>query len=151
MTEPFTLTDELRKSLIGREGPGSSATVEAGRIQRFAEAIEDANPLWNDQVQARRSRYGGIVAPPTFLRTISAAVPSVPELSALTRVLDGGSEWNYFEPVRPGDTITAVSRIMNLAQRTLRIGPAVFATVEVTYTNQYDQKVATQRSTLIRY
>ena len=40
---------------------------------------------------------------------------------------------------------------MNLAQRTLRIGPAVFATVEVTYTNQYGQKVATQRSTLIRY
>ena len=108
MTEPFTLTDELRKSLIGREGPGSSATVEAGHIRRFAEAIEDENPLWNDQVKARRSRYGGVVASPTFLRTISAAVPSVPELSSLTRVLDGGSEWNYFEPVRPGDTITAV-------------------------------------------
>jgi acyl dehydratase len=145
------LTDDVRQSLIGREGKAMSATVEVGQIRRFADAIGDGNLLWIQREAAENAGYRDVMAPPTFLRSISAAVPSVPELSHLTRVLDGGSEWNYFAPVYAGDQIAAVSRIANLTQRSLSIGLAVFATLEVTYTNQHSEVVAKQRSTIIRY
>ena len=151
MEKTLKLTEEVRQSLIGREGEAMSATVEVGQIRRFAEAIGDGNPLWIQREAAKNAGYRDVMAPPTFLRSISAAVPSVPEVSHLTRVLDGGSEWNYFAPVYAGDQITAVSRIANLTQRTLSIGLAVFATLEVTYTNQHSEVVAKQRSTIIRY
>lgn len=44
-------------------------TVERGAVQRFAEAIADPSPLYVDEEAAARSRYGRIVAPPTFPRT----------------------------------------------------------------------------------
>ena len=151
MDKTLKLTDDVRQSLIGREGKAMSATVEVGQIRRFADAIGDGNLLWIQREAAENAGYRDVMAPPTFLRSISAAVPSVPELSHLTRVLDGGSEWNYFAPVYAGDQIAAVSRIANLTQRSLSIGLAVFATLEVTYTNQHSEVVAKQRSTIIRY
>jgi acyl dehydratase len=44
-------------------------TVERGAVRRFAEAIADPSPLYVNEEAAARSRYGRIVAPPTFLRT----------------------------------------------------------------------------------
>ena len=39
-------------------------------MRKFAEAIGDANPLFVDEAVAKRSRYGGLIAPPTFPRTL---------------------------------------------------------------------------------
>jgi acyl dehydratase len=44
-------------------------TVERGAVRRFAEAIADPSPLYVDEEAAARSRYGRIIAPPTFPRT----------------------------------------------------------------------------------
>ena len=125
--------------------------VEKGAIARFAEAIEDSNPLWTDEVAARQSRYGGVIATPTFLRNLRTERPELPFEAQYQRVLDGGSEWEYFEPVRAGDRITAVNRVTDLSERSGRMGPMIFMTTVTTYTNQLDQVVATQKSTLIRY
>jgi len=43
--------------------------VERVAVRRFAEAIADPSPLYVDEGAAARSRYGRIVAPPTFPRT----------------------------------------------------------------------------------
>ena len=67
------------------------------------------------------------------------------------RVLDGGSDWEYFVPVRPGDQITSVSRIEDMNERNGSIGLMLIFTIVVTYTNQFGQVVATQTSTSIRY
>ncbi|GBD11022.1 hypothetical protein HRbin23_00672 [bacterium HR23] len=151
MTQATLLTEEQRRSLIGKESKPVSTVIEKGHIRRFAEAIGDPNPLYNDEVLARRSRYGGIIAPPTFLRAIHTEMIGLGTDLPGSRVLDAGSDWEYFEPVRPGDTITAVARIVDVRERPLRVGPALFVIQEITYTNQFGQKVATQRSTLIRY
>ncbi len=145
------VTEEIRQQAVGTEGPPEIVEVEKGAIRQFAEAVGDANPLWNDEVSARKSRYGGIVAPPTFLRTARAAVPELPFKNPFQRLLDGGSEWEYFEPVRPGDRITAITRISDLSERAGRLGQMMFVVFEITYTNQLDQMVAVQRSTLIWY
>ena len=45
--------------------------VERGAVRRFAEAMADPSPLYVDERAVARSRYGRIVAPPTFPRTFN--------------------------------------------------------------------------------
>ncbi len=145
------ITEEIRNQSIGTESPPVTLEVEKGAIARFSEAIEDANPLWTDDVAARRSRYGGIVATPTFLRNLRTERLALPFEEEFQRVLDGGSDWEYSEPVRVGDRITAINRVTDVSERAGRLGPMIFVSTVTTYTNQLDQVVATQKSTLIRY
>ena len=141
----------MRRQAIGAESEPRVLEVEKGAIVKFAEAIGDENPLYNDEVLARESQYGGLIAPPTFLRSALSARPELPFDVPFERVLDGGSDWEYFVPVRPGDRITAVSRIDDINERTGSIGLMLIQTIVITYTNQFDQVVATQTSTSIRY
>ncbi len=147
---PF-LTEEMRQRAIGIESKPAVVEVEKGAIKRFAEAVGDPNPLWNDEAAARKSRYGGPIAPPTFLRSIRLERPELPFDVPFTRLLDGGSEWEYFEPLRAGDRITAVAQIADVSERAGRLGPMLFIVIEMAYTNQLGELVATQRSTSIRY
>ena len=150
-TPTSVLTEEMRQQAIGAESPPVTTEVETGAIVRFAQAIEDDNPLFSDEAAARNSSYGGLIAPPTFLRSMGSIRPPVPFELPLTRVLDGGSDWEYFEPVRPGDRISAVARIADITERTGRLGLMVITTVVVTYRNQLGEVAATQTSTSIRY
>ena len=150
--ETQSLITDAMKRAIGTEALPQTTEIEKGAIRRFAEAIDDPNPLYQDEVVARGSRYGGIVAPPTFLRSVHIERPELPLKAPLERLLDGGSEWEYFEPVRPSDRVTVVTRLADLAERTSRtIGQMLITTYETTYTNQLGQVVATQRATFIRY
>ncbi len=152
MTTPASfLTEEMRQQAIGCESAPNTVEVEKGAIIKFAEAIGDDNPVYNDEVAARNSQYGGLVAPPTFLRSVIAGRPETPFDMPFTRLLDGGSDWEYFRPVRPGDRITAVARIDDINERTGSIGLMLITTIVITYTNQFGQTVATQTSTSIRY
>ncbi len=150
-TDSSFLTEEMRQQAIGLESEPRTMEVERGAIIKFAEAIGDDNPLYNDEVAARESRFGGLIAPPTFLRSALSARPDLPFHVPFDRVLDGGSDWEYFVPVRPGDRITAVSRIDDINERNGRIGLMLIQTIVITYTNQFDQVVATQTNTSIRY
>ena len=150
-TTPSFLTEEMRQQAIGSESEPKVLEVEKGAIIKFAEAIGDDNPVYNDEAAARASKYGGLIAPPTFLRSAVSARPDLPFDVPFDRVLDGGSDWEYFQPVRPGDRITAVSRIEDINERNGSIGLMLIQTIVITYTNHFDQVVATQTSTSIRY
>ena len=148
---PSFLTEEMRRAAIGRESPPQTTEVEKGAIIKFAAAIGDHNPVYIDEEAARATRYGGLIAPPTFLRSVTAPRPDYPFAIPFERVLDGGSDWEYFAPVRPGDRITAVSRIEDVNERNGRIGLMLISSIVITYTNQFGQVVATQTNTSIRY
>ena len=147
---PF-LTPEMRQKAIGVEGEPSVLEVEKGAIRRFAEAVGDPNPLWTDEASSRKSRYGGLIAPPTFLRSVGLERPKLPFRIPYSRLLDGGSDWEYFEPVRVGDRVTAVARIVDVSERSGRLGTMLFIVAVITYTNQLNEVVATQRTTSISY
>ena len=139
MTEEKSLSPEARKTLMERDIPPAVMEVERGHVRRFAEAIGDDSPRWSD------------TAPPTFLRAMLSEPPPAPELDAFPQMLDGGSEWEYGEPVRVGDVITGVTRFTAVNQRASGVGPAVFLQLETRYANQRGQWVATEKNTLIRY
>jgi acyl dehydratase len=144
------VTDEVRKQ-IGMQSEARLVEVERGAIRRFAEAIGDPNPLYNDEAAARKTRFGGMIAPPTFCRSLGAAIPEIKINMPAFRGLDGGSEWEYFTPIRPGDRISVVSKIADIRESAGRLGPMVFVTVETSYTNHHNELCALQRSTVIRY
>lgn len=148
-TQVQTAIEALQKA-VGSQSQPVTYEVEAGHIRRFAEAIGDPNPVFNDEAAARRSRYGGLIAPPTFLRAFQPNPLPLPEVP-LNRRLDGGSDWEYFVPIRPGDRITVVQRLADVRLREGRLGPMLFVTREIVYTNQFGQVVATQRATGIAY
>ena len=54
---------------IGHRSEPVANVVEKGAVRKFAEAIGDPNPIYVDEEAARASRYGGLIAPPTFPRT----------------------------------------------------------------------------------
>ena len=152
MTTPASfLTEEMCQQAIGQKSAARTIDVEKGAIIKFAQAIEDDNPVFNDDMAARESRDGGIIAPPTFLRSVGVDRPTYPFDMPFTRLLDGGSEWEYFHPVRAGDRITAVSEIADINERTGRMGLMIITSIVVTYRNQFNQVAATQTSTSIRY
>ena len=149
-SENTFLTEEVRQRALGMQSGPATLEVEKGAIARFAEAVGDPSPLYNDEAAARKTRLGGLVAPPTFLRSLRLDRPTLPD-APFDRLLDGGSDWEYFEPVRPGDRVTGVARIADLWERSGRLGPMLFTILEFTYTNQLGELVATQRNTLIYY
>ena len=58
------------ESRIGVEEAPLIYDIERGMIQRFARAVGDANPLWQDEDYTQKSGYGGITAPPNFILTL---------------------------------------------------------------------------------
>ena len=126
------------QAAVGIDGEARTAIIERGAIERFAAAIGDDNPAYPD------------VAPPTFLRSVGLAIPALPDGETAPRVLDGGSEWTYGEPVRAGDAITYVTQLEALIEREGRMGSMLIGTYVTRYTNQRGELAATQRNTLIR-
>ncbi len=145
------LTDEMREQAIGVESEPSTMEVEKGAIVNFAQAIGDTNPVYNDEMAARKSRFGTLITPPTFLRCMRSVQPAIPFEIPFDRLLDGGSDWEYFRPVRAGDRITAVAKVVDISERAGRIGLMIFIKTLITYRNQFGEIAATQTNTLIRY
>ena len=150
MTQESAITPEM-KATIGVESEPRTSEVETGAIIKFAEAIGDTNPIYNEEAAARQSRYGGMIAPPTFLRSMSAGPLKVDVRSSYSANLDGGSEWEYFEPIRPGDRITVTTKVADIYERAGRLGNMLFMVRETNYVNQFGNTVATQRTTGINY
>ncbi len=145
--------------------------IEKGAIKKYAEAIEDTNPLYWDEEYARNSRYGSIIAPPGF----NCWVPEDPETegepfvyigysqrfllrnevlqalykSGYTRVMDGGHAYDFFKPLRAGDTLFALYRIVDIVEKEGRLGKFAILMQETSYTNQHGEKVAVWHQNLI--
>ena len=146
------ITKELSDA-IGVESEPVTKEIEKGAIIKFAEAIGDANPIYNDEEAARKTKYGGIIAPPTFLRSIDGFLgPSKAKVtSPYSAVVDGGSEWEYFEPVRPGDLITVTEYLSDLQERNGKLGNMLIMNKVKKYVNQFNKIVALQTTTSISY
>ena len=151
MPEENTIIPESLRNAIGVESDPITYEIEKGHIARFAEAIGDENPLYRDEIKARNSKYGGIIAPPTFYRALRpGSLPETAE-SPFTRNLDAGSDWEYFEPIRPGDRITVTIKLADVVEREGRLGKMIIITRETRYENQLGQIVATQKTNGISY
>ncbi len=142
---------ELR-SRIGKEyllrGWNTEATKDA--IWHFAEGIGDDNPLWVDEQYARKTKWKGIIASPTFLSTFSSfsgaqAATGLPGAHALW----AEDDWTFCQPVRVGDRITASYKVADILEKEGRWG-SLHQYEEITYQNQREEIVGNVRRLYIR-
>ena len=67
------------------------------------------------------------------------------------RNIRGGNDYEFFQPVRPDDTITVTWRIVDIYERETRKGGSmVFIISEGRYSNQRGELLAINRETMIR-
>ena len=151
MNESTGLTAEFKK-LVGVESDPEVWEVEKGHIRRHAETVGDPNPLWRDEEYAGKRRYSGIVAPPLFLIDVGLVnfVDRLVDMAPDKANINGGTELNFYKPMKEGDTITTVAKLADVKEKVGKSGSMIFLTVEVSYTNQKGECVARCRNTFIR-
>lgn len=172
------ITDEHR-ALIGVESPKRAAAVPVSEemLRRFHQAVMEGNPVHWDHDVAAASRYGTVVATPLFPLHAQRRAPGEPDpfdrlkeqpdsdgtFSAgsstglppvevpLKRLLNGGTEAEFFQLARVGDVISSSSRYLDIIERTGKDGnPMVIIKIATTYTNQDDEVLAVVTLSLIR-
>jgi acyl dehydratase len=155
------LTDEL-KQWIGREF-NYTAPEEIGRasIRYFALAIGDDNRLYFDNEYAQTAGYAGVIAPPTFICETNQYAHRQPDADGYIghswdlplsgcRMIRGGHEYEFFQPVRPEDRISVNWRLEDISERSSsRGGTMLIAVAVATFSNQRGEKLARNRETLI--
>ncbi|MFC1896025.1 MaoC family dehydratase N-terminal domain-containing protein [Thermodesulfobacteriota bacterium] len=163
MSKNSLITAEAR-GMIGKQGEPITGEVHEKEIRRFCYAVGDLNPFYLDDEDAKKSRYGGVVAPPMFYDIPTIQEFPLEELKEdgipntgfhlplkATRTMAGGKEVEFFKPMRPGDRITQVGKIVDIYEKGGRSGPLVFTIFENRYTNQDGELVAVERLTNISW
>ena len=145
------------KQYIGKVDPPHLREVEKGAIRRYADAVGDDNPLYCDEEYARKSRYGCIIAPPGFFgwakKTISSSEGLVGLIGAMIEagyagILDGGMAYDFYLPVRVGDTLVVSPKVADVAFKEGKTKMMIIR-FEASYTNQNGDLVAKSYQTLI--
>jgi acyl dehydratase len=144
------ITPEALEALRQRIGIRIGATAEPwcheatrDNIRHYAHGIGDDNPLWCNPDYAARTRYGGIIAPPSFLfacsRIVSGYVGGLPGIHAMW----SGADWTWHLPVRRNDEISTESWLKDLVEHDTKFaGRAVQQTYHVRFLNQHGDLVA---------
>ena len=134
---------ERLRSKIGVEWEPKVCQIEREMVRRFARAVGDPNPLWQD----------GAIAPPTFILAIGFEqfVEDLTALAPFGTVLMGGTEIECYQPIRLGDVITASFKISSLRERQGKTGKMAFMTFDSSYKNQRQELVAKCRQMVIGY
>ena len=137
----------------GKTFPPYEFRVERGKIKEFADAVGDEDPVYRDADYAAKTPAGGIVAPPTFLRTfLYEPRTSVDALKVKdwSYIVHGEQEFEYFAPIVAGDVLTAQERIVSVTEKeSRRAGKLQIAVIETTFHNQRGEKVQIARRTLV--
>ena len=102
-------------------GAQKNEYIDTDLIRHYAESMGDRNPLWLNQEYARKSIWGGIIAPPQIVDSIvdSGCGKMEPEQwrkfnSFIMYPAEANHEW--FQVMRPGDKIRLVQKFLGLSE-----------------------------------
>jgi acyl dehydratase len=154
----FVVPESLKK-MVGQTEEPIVFKVEEGAIQRYARAVGDANPLYNDVEYAAQSKWGCLLAPPAFLGwpvksdgfDMIKFVEKLIKAGAPMGVLDGGVDYEFFSTVTAGDTLIAVIKIKSIEGRETKLGPTMITTVEATFTSESGCKALVMRNMFLNF
>ena len=142
-------------------GERTSPPIAESDIRRWAIATywpETPPKVYWDADYARGTKWGGLIAPPDFNpfawpvhRPQMAAARAAPSDGPRLTNMNGGQVDTYGAPMRPGDVITARSRLADFNEREGRFGLMLYSFNETEWTNQKGEFVRRRVGTSIRY
>ncbi|MDA0822179.1 MAG: MaoC family dehydratase N-terminal domain-containing protein [Proteobacteria bacterium] len=135
---------EEARSLIGidlRRGSQQWNTEAApDSVRQFCWALGDENPLFCDTEYGGASRWQSALAPGCFLYTVDTTVVA-PKLRGI-QWLYGGTDWEWYKPIRHRDRFTVQARLIDAVQKQgANAKNFIIQTGEVLYTNQHGERV----------
>lgn len=118
----YAITDEdidRYKQLVGYMEPSKNReyiqTASEDNIRNWSHGCGDDNPIYCDPSYARGTRWGGMIAPGMMVGSINSPMKGDPTPDSIRALRKGlfrgvhqfvsGSKWDFYRPVRPGDTI----------------------------------------------
>jgi len=130
--------------------------VAPNDVRRWAQGMQNPNPLYFNEDYAREGRFGRLVAPTSFAVCTDdshGAAPAIQGTIPGTHMLFGGDEWWFFGPrIYPLDKISRDRMLFDYkVTQTKFAGPTMFSRGDTSYVNQRGEFVCKQRSTSIRY
>ena len=155
------LTDDLRAQ-IGRTAT-YMAPEELGRasLRYFARAVGDDDPRVTDRSAAEAAGFRDVIAPPTFVCETNQYLDGRPDDEGYighswgieipgTRLIRGGHQYEFFEPVHPDVVLHVTWRIEDVTSRTASNGLELVIVASVAeYADQHGALLARNRETLI--
>ncbi|MEE3046790.1 MAG: MaoC family dehydratase N-terminal domain-containing protein [Pseudomonadota bacterium] len=139
------ITAEGVEELSKRIGVKIEKTVEPwcyeatrDNIRHYAHGIGDDNPLWCDPEYAKNTRYGDVIALPSFLfatsRIISGYVGGLPGVHAMW----SGADWTWHKPIYRNTEIRTEAYLKDLVEHNTRF--AGRAIQQIYHVDFYDAK-----------
>ena len=123
-------------------------TLNAGDNSLFSAATMHFNPLYFNAEYARAHGHPDLLINPMLVLSTAVGL-SVEDLSEGGGPFLGVDDLTFHRSVHPGDTLTAVTRIGSIRERAGRTGRLIFTILETKVTNQRDETVVVERTTLI--
>lgn len=142
----------IDKKWIGHALPPSVLPIERSRLQFFAKAIGECDPIYTDATSARDAGYPDLPAPPTFLFAAELDSGATDALLRdlqipVAKLLHGEQSFNYGVPACAGDTVTVRSAVTDIYDK--KSGALEFVVKTSRATNQRDELVAELRTVLV--
>jgi acyl dehydratase len=142
----------IDKKWIGHELPVSVLPIERSRLQFFAKAVGETNPVYTDAAAARNAGYADLPAPPTFLFAAELDSGASDRLLAdlqipIAKLLHGEQSFSYHRAACVGDTVTVRSTITDIYNK--KNGALEFVVKTSRATNQQGELVAELRSVIV--
>jgi hypothetical protein len=140
---------ERLKQKIGEEINLGTYKVEVGKIRRFTESIDESCPSFEN---TNEIDYKDLEAPPTFIITLGRnqfEKKALSLLSSLGNKLNGGNDFEWFQPIKLGDVISVVIKIDNINEREGKTGKMALINFKTDYRNQSQELVARETNTTI--
>lgn len=130
--------------------------------RHFGYGCGDDNPLWCDRDYGKKTRWGGLIAPPLFFWTMGEAdqPPLTPEQKDILKgdplaglgAYQAVMEYEWWRPLKVNDTLK-VRRVLlsvDVKEKSEFSGRSVHETRGFVYRNQNDELHAIQRGTWVR-
>ncbi len=129
---------------VGQEFPEYRFELSSDLVKKYCEATEDKNPIYIDEEFAKKSEFGGLVAPPLMMNTYAHFLRQL-AVAGYTHeyTVHYISDYEFITPARPGDTL--ISK-MWLVDKYTRKGRN-YMTFRIETVNQKGEKIATKLHT----
>ncbi len=152
------ITEEGLADLRKRIGVKIENTIEPWNyeatrdaIRHYAHGIGDDNPLWCDPDYAKTTKYGDVVALPSFMFTTSRIISGYCGGLSGVHAMWAGADWTWHKPVMRNDTIRTVAYLKDLVEHQTKFAGRSFQQIyHVDFFNQNDELVCEGDSWVFR-
>ena len=148
------ITDEALEELRGRVGSKFKidpfhTLICQDTIRHYVDGIGDVNPLFREDPYARQTRYGRLIAPPSWLYSVFPTW--VPQGLRGVHAFHSGNDWTFYKPLLEGDTIAPELTFTNFEDKKSQFaGRIIIVHYDDNFYNQHGEIVANAKAWSVR-